>query len=468
MASPPLTIRNLTTTPVELKLLERFEHAQPQNKGFNITRTFTSLLSNITSTPSSTQLALKAESFSNQDTSIPIAPFETKTTDVLVNTKEVLRLTFDVEGQRYRVDTPTTSQRSIVLTPLSPNPRFEFTAVYHPKISYLALFSSAKLESWMGKLKDEIPLSALSIPGTHNSPTCYPALPSVRCQSVSIEEQLKNGVRFLDIRVQPSNASNPSDERLILVHSAFPISLTGAKYLRDLINDIFAFIDANPTETVIISLKREGVGKATDHQVSKILHDHYASDPARWFTENRIPTLGEVRNKIVIIRRLLIDDVMQQENNGDGWCIDGSSWPDNCEDGMCSSGEIRVQDFYEVTETENIGKKIRFSRNHLDRAGQCICIVDENGVAIAAAANPFFINFLSASNFWRTNCWPDRIAAKINPVIVEHLCTSHNEISGGKVGDGSTGIVVCDWVGHTGDWDLVRCIVGHNAKLETK
>jgi len=37
---------------------------------------------------------------------------------------------------------------------------------------------------------------------------------------------------------------------------------------------------------------------------------------------------------------------------------------------------------------------------------------------------------------------------------------------GRKVGDGSTGIVVCDWVGNNEDWDLVRCVVGMNSKLE--
>jgi len=44
---------------------------------------------------------------------------------------------------------------------------------------------------------------------------------------------------------------------------------------------------------------------------------------------------------------------------------------------------------------------------------------------------------------------------------------NHNEGMDPK-GDGSTGIVVCDWVGLNGDWDLVRCIVGMNVKLEMK
>ncbi|KAE8452405.1 hypothetical protein EG329_001105 [Mollisiaceae sp. DMI_Dod_QoI] len=471
MAVSPLIIRNLTSTPLELKLLERFDAAQPSDSGnggiANITRTLSGFLGNFTN-PSSSQIAAKAESFTKHEVSIPIGPFETKATDIQPDPKAILRLTFETEGQRYRVDTPTPSQRSTVLTPLTPDPRFEFTAVHLPKSSHLALYSSAKLESWMGKIKNETPLSALSIPGTHNSPTHHTALPSVRCQAVNVKDQLNNGVRFLDIRVQPESPDNLSKSGLILVHSAFPISLTGNKYFQDLISTVFSFLDAYPSETVIMSLKREGIGKATDQQLSKILHQHYATDPNRWFTDNRIPTLGETRNKVVLIRRFAIDDSLKGENDGKGWAIDAESWPDNCADGVCSSGEIRVQDFYEVAESENIEKKITFSIDHLARAAEASCIIpdDMNAAVAEASRQPFFMNFLTASNFWRSNCWPDRIAAKVNPSIIDHLCRKHHEPAG--PGDGSCGIVVCDWVGSGGDWDLVRCIVGMNARLQMK
>lgn len=469
MASPPLVIRNLTSTPVELKLIERFDTAQNGVSGItNFTRSLSGLMGNLT-TPSSSQIATKSESFVNEELSIPIAAFETKTTDIQTGPTGITRLTFEAEGQRYRVDTPTPSRRSTVLTPLSPDPRLEFTAVHLPQSSHLALYSSAKLESWMGKLRNEIPLSSLSIPGTHNSPTHHTALPSVRCQAVSVKEQLNNGVRFLDIRVQPETTDNLSKDGLILVHSAFPVSLTGNKYFRDLINTVFSFLDENPSETVIVSLKREGIGKATDQHLSKVLHQHYYSaNPSRWFTDNRIPTLGESRNKVVLIRRFAIDDSLKEQNDGKGWGIDAESWPDNCADGICSSGEIRVQDFYEVAESENIEKKISFSTDQLARAAEAVCVVpdDTNTAAMEASKQPFFMNFLSASNFWRANCWPDRIAAKVNPSIIDHLCRKHHEPAG--PGDGSCGIVVCDWVGSAGDWDLVRCIVGMNARLQMK
>ncbi len=433
--------------------------------------------------PTQLELEANAKSFSHQDLSTKIQPFEVVNTKLPVRERdnEIMRLTFEVEGQRYRLDAPSPSNRSIVLTPLQQNPKHEFTAIYLPEESYLAVFSSARLDSWMGKLPDHTPLSALSIPGTHNSPTHYKALPSVRCQAVSLEEQLNNGVRFLDIRVQVENPDDSGNDKLVLVHSAFPVSLTGNKYFRDLLNTVTHFLDTHPSETVIMSLKREGTGKASDQQLSKVLHDHYINpDQGRWFTGNRTPRLSEVRQRIMLLRRFNIDASISSFNAGKGFGLDAASWPDNCEDGLCSGGTIRVQDFYEVEETVNIDKKIRFSYSHLEKAASMCCpLANDRSVQSEQKPNPLFVNFLSASNFFRPGCWPDRVAKKVNPAVADFLCRRHNETEGlGSLGlnesdvrklekgDGSTGIVVCDYVGDDGDWDLVRAIVGHNARLE--
>ena len=324
----------------------------------------------------------------------------------------------------------------------------------------------------MRELRDDTPLSALSIPGTHNSPAYYRALPSVRCQAVPPRAQLENGVRFFDIRVQPESPHDPAKDGLILVHSVFPISLIGTKYFRDLINDITEFLDNNPTETLIMSLKREGTGDATDAQLGRLLREHYATDVDRWFTQPRIPSLGEARGKIVVVRRFGLDDSLKSEWNGAGWAIDAETWADNTPNATCPSGDICVQDFYEVMDTESIDKKITYCEAHLDRAGACVCPLP--GASTYAAGpgpwkQPLYINFLSASNFWNVGCWPERIAARLNPAIVAYLCRKHGEPAPGKhIGDGATGIVVCDWAGNNGNWDLVRCIVGMNAKLELR
>ncbi|KAI1334009.1 PLC-like phosphodiesterase [Xylariaceae sp. FL0016] len=465
-----LTIRNLTATPLELKLVERFE-AHPTNGGDkdNPIGNFTTKITGMFNTTSA-NVKPHGEANHRRDLSIPIAPFENRATDVRAADpgREVIRLTFESQGHRYRVDTPSPSKHSMVLEKLDGGPN-EYTAVYVQNGGCLAIYSSANLACWMRELRDDYPLSALSIPGTHNSPTCHVALPSVRCQAVGMREQLDNGVRFFDVRV---NVNQDSDE-LTLVHSAFPISLTGNKYLRGLIDVVYAFLDANPSETLIMSVKREGTGKGTDQKLSKLLKERFYEDGRRWYTEPRIPRLGEARGKIVLLRRHGNDESLNHEWGGRGWGLDGSVWPDNCADGHVGSGIARVQDFYEIDQSTNIQKKIELARGHLERAGERHCkLPGAEGFDAKAAPAPFFINFLSASNFFRTNCWPEKIAEKVNPAIIEYLCLRHGQEGKGpaglKVGDAATGVVVTDWCGQQGDWDLIRCVVGLNAKLQMK
>ncbi|KAL2270955.1 hypothetical protein VTJ83DRAFT_326 [Remersonia thermophila] len=457
-----LTIRNLTITPLTLVLAERLNSCLGGSQSSTERR----------EGPERQDLSdVVLEPFS--ETQPPIQPPRPEDQNVR------LRLTFEdpSTGHRYSCEIPPASRRSLVLQPhhqedAPPKEAKELTAIYLPHHSYLTLFSSANLSCWMSTLSSSLPLSALSIPGTHNSPTCHVALPSVRCQAVPVLDQLNNGVRFLDVRVScpPFNGGGVSSNQspntpfpelnLGLVHSAFPVALFGRKRLSSLLSTLYGFLSAHPTETILLSLKREGTGKGTDADLARFVHSHSsAAGPERWYTSPRIPTLGECRGRVVLVRRYgLHDSSVPHDEAG----IDGSAWPDNVADGMCGSGRIRIQDYYGVGSRAEIQTKIRFAQEGLERAAQ--------HVHAPGPTLPLFINFLSASNFFNASCWPDRIAVKINPSMIEYLCMNHGAPQKGPgkldVGDSATGIVVTDWVGHRGDWDLIRCIVGWNARLQ--
>jgi 1-phosphatidylinositol phosphodiesterase len=457
-----LAIRNLTPTSIELKFLERYSAVTPAPN--NPIHLFTNLASNVTSVvgvkPSSSRsssVAENAQAFSREEVNLWLDPFTTKQTDnPLPERGEILRLTFEADGEQYRIDLPLTKGHSNDLVPLGSNSQLKIGSVFVPGDSFLALFSSANLSDWMSELNDSTPISALSIPGTHNSPTCHKALPSVRCQAVSPKEQLDNGVRFFDIRVQPQHPEDPSKDGLILVHGVFPISLTGSKHLRGLLKDVESFLAAHPRETVILSIKREGPGEHTDQQLARIVRDHYANDPAKWYTDPRIPPLGQVRGKMVLMRRFALDDAGIGANEGRGWAIDAQHWAYNTSHD--TQGEIVVQDLCEVLETQNIDQKIEACCAQLGRSGTMTFDTKNE-----SKAPPLYLNFLSASNFWNIGCWPERIAAKLNPAVLAHLCVKH--VVENEQADWCTGIVICDWVGAGGDWDLVRAIVGMNSKL---
>lgn len=464
-----LTIRNISDVPLELKLVERFDpHQGDGNPIANVTSFFSKATNTLGLTNNTTRAPVPeinsdARPFTTRDVSIRIEPFAVVTTDIPAferSDAERLRLSFEADDGRHQMYCPVPTQKSADLVQ-PPNARRRFTGIYLTQSAFIALYNSSNLSSWMNSLPNETPLSYLSIPGTHNSPAYQLAPPSVRCQAVSPWTQLQNGVRFFDLRVQPDR---PPEEPLNLVHSVFPVSLAGKKLFRDLYNDILRFLRENPSETLIMSLKREGAGNATDAQLSTILHQHYISrDPHLWYTEPRIPRLGETRGKIVLVRRFGLDDSIKGQHNGRGLGIDASNWADNTPDNLAASGHLRVQDFYEVKESENIARKIEYVTAHFQRSG---AIPHDRGGGGDGNLPPIHLNFLSASNFWNVDTWPERVAAKVNPACVEWLCRQHM-LEDGRVREGGwgTGIVVCDWVGLEGDWDLVRAVVGMNARL---
>jgi hypothetical protein len=46
--------------------------------------------------------------------------------------------------------------------------------------------------------------------------------------------------------------------------------------------------------------------KAT-HKNNLILHDHYAKAGSRWWVRPKIPTLGEARGKVILMRRFIVE-----------------------------------------------------------------------------------------------------------------------------------------------------------------
>ena len=471
-----LLIRNLSTTSLKLTQLERFTTAN-----LLTSRAGNSLLSSLSSFTRSRQKGDEAQTPNLPHTTtalnVTIAPFHTLETDIPVDdlsAQNFLLLTLTCSDQGYKLELPfPSSSATTSLTPVHTNPRHAFSATFHPAHHHVAILSCSALDRWMGELPSAALLSTLSIPGTHNSPTYHRALPSVRCQSVGTPEQLRNGVRFFDVRVQVSSDDITGDD-LTLVHGAFPIALTGPKYFRRLVDRTLEFLTQQPSEAVLMSVKREGVGSGTDMGLSRILARDYVADRTRWYAGARVPTLGEVRGKIVLIRRFWLDEGLAPEHGEGGFGIDASRWPDNALGELTPDGRLCVQDFYNVTETGMILKKASYCEAHLQRAHSGT-LDAEAARANNESTRPLYLNFLSASNLWRTGCWPENIAAVLNPRIIQYLCCSHAVVRPMGMDDqgwedlskvGSTGVVVCDWVGHGGDWDLVQCIVAMNGRLK--
>ena len=155
---------------------------------------------------------------------------------------------------------------------------------------------------WMATLPDETPLSELVIPGTHDSATQYVQLAYFsKCQALPIAGQLEAGFRYLDIRL--GDADKTDFPRLMHGFTKCKSSALGPTLTLDaVLADCYAFLAQHPTETVLFAVKHEH-GAWPDSEMAAALDGFIAVAPNNWLLTDTIPTLGEARGKLVLLRR---------------------------------------------------------------------------------------------------------------------------------------------------------------------
>lgn len=104
--------------------------------------------------------------------------------------------------------------------------------------------------AWMGALPDRTRLASLSIPGTHDTLTHGIDDSFFQCQNTNLSAQLAAGVRYIDVRARLRR----NDSQLYIYHGD---RYTGYSYA-DVLQVLFAFLDAHPSEGVLMRLKEEG------------------------------------------------------------------------------------------------------------------------------------------------------------------------------------------------------------------
>ena len=270
----------------------------------------------------------------------------------------------------------------------------------------------ADRSDWMADLDDDASLNSLTIPGTHDSGALHSlAEISGKCQSLSVEEQLKIGVRFLDIRLQLV------DSELKVVHS-FVDQLTD---FEDVLDDLVAFIRNHEGEFLIVSIKEDASPKRSDRMFADLLEEMLLSYP-EINTERSLPEkVGEARGAIHIVARY--------KNSTIGLpCYDG--WKD---DDTFALGDIYIQDNYRVPNAEEKIANIRSTYS----------VAMEKNHALV-------LNFTSC---YLETCFPPIYAGlpahKINRDTQKALLNEY---------DGPLGVLVCDFM----TAELADVIIGRN------
>lgn len=341
---------------------------------------------------------------------------------------------------------------------------------------------------WMKYVDNNKFLDELSIPGTHDSGTCSvdndtePQSSQAKCQQDYIPTQLLEGVRYFDIRLGKNDENGDPG----IDHGACYLLKKDGNFmhLSDVIGYFNTFLSENPTEALIMLVSR-GNDEATDESLTTALGKVLDENPDLFYTSSRIPTLGEVRGKIVLLRRF---GLAGNSVSSHTWGLDLTQWDDKIaahtdSTSMClvrdergfeavgKTGDeepyctkVYAQDHYECTGTDKIGWVDMALQETTKLARIMVDVEDNDGAKVKVLEHSWCINYTSCTNY-KQGSNPFTAARVVN----EHLYKSQYINSTGNESTKEDclkhiGIIASDFV----DAALARSIYQRNYDAKHK
>lgn len=337
---------------------------------------------------------------------------------------------------------------------------------------------------WMKYVDDNKFLDELSIPGTHDSGTCSvdndtePQSSQVKCQQDYIPTQLLEGIRYFDIRL--GKGDDPGID-----HGIFYLLKKDGNYLHlsDVIGYFKTFLNENPSEALIMLASR-GNDEATDESITTAFAKVMADNPNLFYTSSHVPTLGEVRGKIVLLRRF---GLAGNSVSGHTWGLDLTQWDDKIKahsgQSMCLVQDARgfeaigetgneepyctkvyAQDKYKLTGTDKLSWVENALKETTGRTCNKVDVVDDAGAEVQVQERCWSINYTSCTGLSHGGN-PFTSARVVN----EHLYKSPYINPSGTEDTKSDylkhiGIIASDFV----DAALARSIYQRNYNYDTK
>ncbi|WP_196716580.1 hypothetical protein [Actinomyces trachealis] len=148
------------------------------------------------------------------------------------------------------------------------------------------------VSSLIASLSDSTPLCSLALPGTHDTMTSACEHPYYQTQSLSLAEQLEQGVRFLDIRLRAS---------MVAAHRKWVSDITAESILRELREHL----ERNPGDVVLVRFQNANEAKDDfveyGHALLPLIEANRDLfwNPCTHAGATRWPALGEVRGKVI-------------------------------------------------------------------------------------------------------------------------------------------------------------------------
>lgn len=253
-------------------------------------------------------------------------------------------------------------------------------ATYH---NYTSAFSFDLNETvhrdWMSRMPDSVYINSLSIPGTHDTLTFNLTNTVVyQCQNHDLATQLRAGLRYFDIRgrLLVSASFATPDPVIGIFHSHVYTGYT----FQDVLLTLFAFLDENPSEGIVLRVKEEGKpvyqGDPSDEWTTgaynttfeeafnyyRLRHpltapgaaDHLLVPwPALGASDDRImPTVAQLRGRVLVLYEFPVQDNVAY---GIPWDV---------------QPYMALEDLWVIADPEHLDEKWDAIRTNLALAGQ--------------------------------------------------------------------------------------------------
>lgn len=305
-----------------------------------------------------------------------------------------------------------------------------------------------------------------------------PQSSQVKCQQDYIPTQLLEGIRYFDIRL--GKGDDPGID-----HGIFYLLKKDGNYLHlsDVIGYFKTFLNENPSEALIMLASR-GNDEATDESITTAFAKVMADNPNLFYTSSHVPTLGEVRGKIVLLRRF---GLAGNSVSGHTWGLDLTQWDDKIKahsgQSMCLVQDARgfeaigetgneepyctkvyAQDKYKLTGTDKLSWVDNALKETTGRTCNKVDVVDDAGAEVQVQERCWSINYTSCTGLSHGGN-PFTSARVVN----EHLYKSPYINPSGTEDTKSDylkhiGIIASDFV----DAALARSIYQRNYNYDTK
>ncbi|MEU8546298.1 phosphatidylinositol-specific phospholipase C [Streptomyces roseoverticillatus] len=270
------------------------------------------------------------------------------------------------------------------------------------------------LTDWMAGVPNNVSLANMSIPGTHESAALHDtwSFGYATCQNWNLPQQLDAGVRFVDIRCRVVGSGSG---RSFAVHHG---DVYQKMMFGDALQQCWDFLQAHPQETILMRISQTKSNVSAE-EFRWVFENSYKPWLYRFHIGTAIPTLGQVRGRIVLMTR---DPYIGGLNLGSSTLFD-------------------TQDYWD---RPTIAYKKQLLHNHLVKA-----------VNAGSSRSKIFMNYTSANSGPQYGVTPWAYARDVNPYTLSELNRLY--APGRRVG-----VIATDFVHHPSGTALAAAVAKMN------